>query len=522
MSVMLKILQWIKEAFRKIFGLHGQKEVKVNETKRLPKNNPIPAAERRGQVKSKAKRKASSKTKPRTRPRSVEVVEPKKPKAQPEEFKVKHKGKITAVAFGKMLWLCSDRDWQTREAAREVGVHCTSFSEMKREPSRVEEALEAWSTYMEVNGIPDYEMRFDSKKHERMLLVGKIIYLSQVKEISISEASREVSGVSLSTVFEWRRNQLSKYTEALELYKATLKKPKAVKAKPAVGSCPSSKEIADLASKAGVNWSDAYHYYEVLGEQVNVLIGAGKVPKPIPVWEVYLDLLREEVKPKIARGMCEMLVIMDKDRTISASKAAVMAGTSNGSFTGLSSKITNQTNRYSSVFAAAKKAMGPPDYAKRRGTRQKPAPVSSKVSKKASKASKKTPKVPKQKQKDSEMDLAEAWEHAIPSLKEDKKARNAKAAAEKARQNKINGLNPSACWDRLTAVCYYQMDGFTLLQACRKAEIDVETYNVYKDADVTHESPEGGVESFRAMALEAEAVRAKKNMLKRGLKKKRR
>ena len=490
MSVMLKILQWIKEAFRKIFGLHGQKEVKVNETKRLPKNNPIP-----------------------------QVVEPEEPKAQPEEFKVKHKGKITAVAFGKMLWLCSDRDWQTREAAREVGVHCTSFSEMKREPSRVEEALEAWSTYMEVNGIPDYEMRFDSKKHERMLLVGKIIYLSQVKEISISEASREVSGVSLSTVFEWRRNQLSKYTEALELYKATLKKPKAVKVKPVVGSCPSSKEIADLASKAGVNWSDAYHYYEVLGEQVNVLIGAGKVPKPIPVWEVYLDLLREGVKPKIARGMCEMLVIMDKDRTISASKAAVIAGTSNGSFTGLSSKVTNQTKRYSSVFVAAKKAMGPPDYAKRRrsGTSG-----SSKVSKKMSKASKKTPKVPKQKQKDSEMDLVGAWEHAIPSLKEDKKARDAKAAAEKARQDKINGLNPSACWDRLTAVCYYQMEGFTLLQACRKAQIDVATYNVYKDADVTHESPEGGVESFRTMALEAEAVRAKKNMLKLGFKKKQR
>lgn len=541
MSIMLKILRWIQEVFRKIFGLREREEVNFNEIKCLPEhNNPIPD-----------KREAKS------------VVEPERAK--------NGKRAIPLFAMGKALWLVEQKGWTLRDAAKEVGINHSLFSSWRKYlPERLVQARSLFLAHMNEHGEPDLGTRI-SKAEKHLQLVAEVIVFSEENNVSIKQAAKQVSidsstiynwmrkrpkecleakkalldsrkgvttpsktkpkvkaesktarsprprispmkighamylikvkgmpihkaslevGLSNSTISYWKTHRPKQLEEAFELYKASLKEAKAVK-KPAY---PSMEEL-----NAREEWklsTRALATYHSLGEKAGVILAETFV-----VWEVYLDLVQKtECAPSTASGLCRMLMLLDENPSLTTREAADETKGSYASFFAYGKEGGSRSNRSSKVFAAAKAAV----IAKKRPKQKS--------------VSKKVPKVLTKKQVDTEADLVSSWEHAIPALKEDEKARVAKEKAEKVRKSKIEVLNPSACWDRLSAACLYQMEGLTTLQACRKAGIALETYNLYKELNVSYKSQAGGEESFREMAVEAESIRQKKALLKRTVK----
>jgi transposase len=546
MSIMLKILKWIKEVFKKIFGLREQEEVNFNEIKCLPKHNPIP-----------------------DKPEAKSVVELKV--EEPEKAR-NGKRAIRLFAMGKALWLVEQKRWTLRDAAKEAGINHSLFSSWRRYlPERLVQARSLFLAHINEHGEPDLGTRI-SKAQKHLQLVAEVIVFSEENNISIKQAAKEVSidsttvynwmrkrpeecleakkalldsrkGVttpsktkpkakakaksktarsprprislmrighamylikvkgmpihkaslevrlSNSTISYWKTHRPEQLEEAFELYKASLKEAKAVK-KPAY---PSMDELN--ARGEGKLSTKALSVYQSLGEKAGVILAETFV-----VWEVYLDLILEtQCAPSTASGLCRMLMLLDENPSLTTREAADKTKGSYASFFAYGKEGGSKSNYSSKVFSVAKAA------------------VIAKKKPKQKSVSKKVPKVLTKKQV-TEVDLVSSWEYAIPALKEDGEARVAKEKAEKARKDKIEVLNPSACWDRLTAACLYQMEGFTTLQACKKAGIALETYNLYKELNVSYKSQTGGEEFFREMALEAESIRQKKSLLKQTVK----
>lgn len=444
-NMLTTILNWIKEVFWKIFGFLGRKEVKADE--RLPEIAPV--------------------SKP--------------------EVTAKHKRRIPDLVLGKTFWLADDRHWFLNAACEETGINYQSVAGLRvTYPRRVRKVKKLWKAHMKEHGVPEYEMRADSSGPSvgktDPLLVGKVIWLSKQPTLSIKSAAKLVDGVSSATVYQWRKHEPEKFAKAVALYEASIKEPEAVvKKEPLVSLYPSGEELqvrieGKLSTRALKSALDAY---ADLGEMAGIIIADISI-----VWEIFLDLVQVGTRPDIALGVCKMLIVLDKDSSLTPRHAAKETGGSYGSYYGLSKDGGTQTKRFSKVFAAAKAAVT----------------AKSTVRSKPKSASKKVLKALTKKKVEPEVDLIGAFEYSFG-----KHSKEAQVQAEEELSPKV-----VRTWKRMLKSCVLQMEqGLTPKEACKKAKLSYKLYLECKEANVYHQG-----DHFGTLAKEAEAAGSSLRLLK--------
>ena len=464
MSNMLKmILNWIKEVFWKIFP--GRKEVKADE--RLPETVP--------------KRKYY---------------------------------RIPETTLGKIFWLSDHHGWYLKDACKEVGVNYGSVSGMRGyHPERIAKALKVWDQHMAEHGVPSYQTRTDSDRISGgrygatdPLLVGKVMWLVQNKNLTIKKASLLVDGVASCTVYHWRKHHPERFADAVALYKSQFPADKDPEPDPEPEPKPEPgplKEHLLKSFKAALNSvkpkldqnvkAKALKGFKDLSPLLETTVGEHQV------WEIYLDIVQAGANPDIGTGVCKMLVYLHQNPEKAPRSASKEMKGSYGMYYGLSKDGGTASKAYSPVFAKAKKFVA--DKA------VKPSNTSILKAREALKRKRVSAKDASVKPAVSDEEQGAALAHFIGiNSEEEAELKEAKRKAD------LLELAPKVqkTWGRLVDACLLQMEhGLTPEEACKKAKVSFELYNKCKANNVYHRG-----DHFGSLAIEAEQAGLNFRLLK--------